>query len=892
MKKLTPGRRLLLIYLALLAISQVVQLTVSRLGTIETPIGAERLTLAVPLTDRDGDAPERPSDLSVLRWAPAEPDPRLAPAILLHGSPGAARNFATLAPLIAESGRTVYALDLPGFGASDRWIPSYSTLAHARATLAAMDELEIDRAHVVGWSMGGGVGLWMCNTAPDRLASFTMMSSIGSQRAEGSGDYHFEHAKYALGYALLVVAPEAVPHFGLLGPRWLRHSTIRNFWDTDMREFEPIMARLRTPTLILHGRDDFLVHSWAAELHHDLIPTSSLVMLDAGHFLPFLQEQETAAQLAWFFDRHDAPGVSPLAFTADYAPRQKKPPLDLGPFHLARDMHWLVVIGLIILATFISEDATVITVGVLVSAGTVDWGVGLIGCMTGIVLGDGGLWALGRFAGRRALRLPFVREWVPEDSLDRWGRWFDKHTIKAVFVARAAPGLRVPTYVAAGLLSQKTHGFIFWAALAAFCWTPILLLLAILVGPPLLGLFEGVLSGPVALILSVVAIMIAVRVVNLSLTWSGRRRLLAFAQKLYQAEFWPAFIFYAPMIPVVLYHALRRGPMTFTCVNPGVSHGGGVVGESKSEILNVLRRGPAGPWVLKSHLIDAGPSPAARAALASDLIRKDEALGGFPVILKPNEAQRGYGLKLARDDEDVRRYFEDVTRPAILQRYAPGPHEAAVLWARNIENGSLAAAGRIFSLAKKEFPVVTGDGKRTLEELIWGHPRYRLQAEVFLKRFSRELDRVPDAGERVRLGVAGNHSQGAKLLDGSELLTPQLEARFDAIASAYRAAAADDEVGDLDFGRFDIRYESDEALRRGEGFAIIELNGTMSESVNIYDPKWPLWRRYAVLVRQWGTLYRLGAARRKMGEKPLGPLELARAVRDHYRGRGGSEIAD
>ncbi len=42
------------------------------------------------------------------------------------------------------------------------------------------------------------------------------------------------------------------------------------------------------------------------------------------------------------------------------------------------------------------------------------------------------------------------------------------------------------------------------------------------------------------------------------------------------------------------------------------------------------------------------------------------------------------------------------------------------------------------------------------------------------------------------------------------------------------------EDGGLDFGRFDLRYASDEDLKAGRGFKIIELNGTMSESTNLY----------------------------------------------------------
>ena len=47
--------------------------------------------------------------------------------------------------------------DLPGFAASSRWIPDYGIEAHARYVLAFMDEQGIERAHLIGHSMGTGV---------------------------------------------------------------------------------------------------------------------------------------------------------------------------------------------------------------------------------------------------------------------------------------------------------------------------------------------------------------------------------------------------------------------------------------------------------------------------------------------------------------------------------------------------------------------------------------------------------------------------------------------------------------------------------------------------------------------------------------------------------------
>src|SRR5262245_3840094 len=75
------------------------------------------------------------------RWSP-EPtvDPRPIPIVLLHGSPGSHRDFDRLAPTLARGGWTLYAPDLPGFGASSRRVPDYSIRAHARYVEELLDE--------------------------------------------------------------------------------------------------------------------------------------------------------------------------------------------------------------------------------------------------------------------------------------------------------------------------------------------------------------------------------------------------------------------------------------------------------------------------------------------------------------------------------------------------------------------------------------------------------------------------------------------------------------------------------------------------------------------------------------------------------------------------------
>ncbi|MEC9373893.1 MAG: VTT domain-containing protein, partial [Planctomycetota bacterium] len=501
-----------------------------------------------------------------------------------------------------------------------------------------------------------------------------------------------------------------------------------------------------------------------------------------------------------------------------------------------------------------------------------------------IFFGDAMLWCLGRFVGRRAIHWPKVREWLPEHALDRWGRLFDQHAVKAVFVARAIPGTRVPTYIAAGLLSKRAHRFLFWAALAALLWTPILLILAILIGPPIKDFFEGIFGGPVALIAAFITVFMIFRVITLSTTRIGRIRLQTWTVKPQRVEFWPPWIYYIPLGPYLLYLAARKGPMTFTCVNPGIPHGGGVVGESKHLILRALENGAASEFIVATELIEAGLTPEVRATLVDELVRDNPRFGGYPVILKPDESQRGHAFKVIHNEEDARNYFVDMTRPALLQAYHPGPHEIGVLWSR-VPGPGFDGAGEIFSITKKVFPVIEGDGVHTLEQLIWRHPRYRMQARTVLKRFIDQTDLVLPHGERKRLAVAGNHCQGTMFLDGADLITEPLRQRIDELARSFKDDA-------LDFGRFDIRYESEEDLRRGENFAIVELNGAMSESTNLYDPHRSIAWSYGVLFRQWRRLYELGAQRRRNGVRPMRWMELVHAIRDHYRGRPGSSVSD
>ena len=108
------------------------------------------------------------------------------PILLIHGVGGWAENWRPVMAGLASTGRQVIALDLPGFGQSERprrvryFGPEEAF--YPRFVIAAMDALGIDRAHIAGNSMGGAVAYMTAVTAPSRTRSLVLVAPGGLGR--------------------------------------------------------------------------------------------------------------------------------------------------------------------------------------------------------------------------------------------------------------------------------------------------------------------------------------------------------------------------------------------------------------------------------------------------------------------------------------------------------------------------------------------------------------------------------------------------------------------------------------------------------------------------------------------------------------------------------------
>ncbi|MEM8712405.1 MAG: hypothetical protein AAGG01_15745, partial [Planctomycetota bacterium] len=337
------------------------------------------------------------------------------------------------------------------------------------------------------------------------------------------------------------------------------------------------------------------------------------------------------------------------------------------------------------------------------------------------------------------------------------------------------------------------------------------------------------------------------RLLPLAFTHRGRRILRGKWRRVTSWELWPPYLTYLPLIPWLVWLAIRhRSPLAFTASNPAMPMGG-LVGESKAAILEGL--GADQPEVPAFRLLLAADAPETRAQAAEAFLDLEGI--DLPVILKPNEGQRGSGVALVKTREDLRERAHQLNHDGLLQERIHG-EEFGVFYVR--EPGH--ETGRIFSVTTKELPEVVGDGARTVEELLLEDPRASALHKSYLKELGTRADEVPLVGERVRLVEVGTHSRGAIFRDGSRLITPELTEAVERLSSRYEG---------FHFGRYDVRTASAEAFSRGEGLRVIELNGVTSEATRIYDPDLSALEAYRVLFRQWELAYAIGAANRAKG---------------------------
>lgn len=132
----------------------------------------------------------------------------------------------------------------------------------------------------------------------------------------------------------------------------------------------------------------------------------------------------------------------------------------------------------IIFATFVLEDVAIVGTGLLASTGMVDPYLGGFALLIGIILGDFGLFAL----GRGAAKLPGLRRYVDTRAAQKLKGLGSKRSLSLVFTTRFLPGMRLPTYTGLGYVGASFWRFFYAVIFAVTAWTILLYSIVVVLG--------------------------------------------------------------------------------------------------------------------------------------------------------------------------------------------------------------------------------------------------------------------------------------------------------------------------------------------------------------------------------------------------------------------------
>lgn len=251
--------------------------------------------------------------------------------VLLHGGiiDAAHLSWGAAIDALAADFRVI-ALDLLGCGESEIPDVGYSTALHVDIVDTFLEAIDIDRAHVVGVSLGGGIALGLALNAPEKVERLVLVDSFGLGRELPNGDLSYLLSRLPvlnrLSIALLrrserlagaslsgivhdpdSIPPELVevfyahlqrPGVGTAFRRWRRGEVTRSGYRT---VYTDRFGEVTRPTLLLHGAEDDLFPVAWAERAAARIPDAELrVVEDCGHWLPREKPAECNEAIAAF----------------------------------------------------------------------------------------------------------------------------------------------------------------------------------------------------------------------------------------------------------------------------------------------------------------------------------------------------------------------------------------------------------------------------------------------------------------------------------------------------------------------------------------------------------------------------------------------------------------
>ncbi len=256
---------------------------------------------------------------------------RRPPVVLIHGFMVSHWEWRHLIPSLTDAGHDVIAFDLPGFGESDRPSPQdykYDATAYLATIVGVLDALGVERASLVGHSLGGGLAMFTAANRPERVDRLIVVDPLVYEfkvplearviLAPWIGPIVFR-AAYSRRIVKHVMKRDIYRDPALASDEWVdyvwervnrpggvdaAHAVLRTCHD--VAPFALAVRAVRAPAMIVWGEDDALFRSTGARRLAAELPGAQVRIIPVcGHspneerpaetlraILPFLSSRE------------------------------------------------------------------------------------------------------------------------------------------------------------------------------------------------------------------------------------------------------------------------------------------------------------------------------------------------------------------------------------------------------------------------------------------------------------------------------------------------------------------------------------------------------------------------------------------------------------------------
>ena len=483
------------------------------------------------------------------------------------------------------------------------------------------------------------------------------------------------------------------------------------------------------------------------------------------------------------------------------------------------DFSWLAQFFSLLFLPFAHEDIAIIFGAYIVVNDIMPVGLVALCIYGGMVASDFALYGIG--AGAR--HVPWLTRLAVDDRVRGFADALNRNLFALVALCRVVPGVVFIAFIACGWTRVPLGRFTVASLLVSALYLPLMLCIVVFFGDALDNRV-GLWTWPFLLCVLVAIGFVRRRVFAFQdaaqsaasppPTMAAARvdrhqaRTLGGARKVALAERMPRALFCLPLIVSWIGFAFKYRSLTLPTVANPYRPAGGMWGDSKSSYLLDVTASERN-WIADCVVVTRSTGPR---TLYADLEQARQSLSAaglpFPLIAKPDSGRR---CACRIDDVSaLREYLRHFPagEKLILQRLVPHSGEVTALYARLPGTSS----GRLLALTLRT------DGL------------YR---------------------------------------DARQHITPELEARLDAVARSMR---------EFHYGRFALRFASIDELMRGENFSIIEISGVSGAANRRCAPALPLAEIYRRAVDQQRIMFLIGDKNRGRGFKPAAWADVVKSL--------------